>query len=199
MRDSIDPINSTLLDKVMEIKRGVYEGNIDTPEQKAIAWRVADGEEDTSVIEKIKETTDTPTKRFELSEKFFTEAKETEDELAMEGTQLKPVSQESIKYMLDGFLMGIAELREKNDSELVDNRLWSVLNIVTRAVYGVGTGVVENDKPLGSTYLNKEQIKYLCEQVNIVALFGFGKVHGMSTNQRDMLEIINGVAQRIVL
>jgi len=188
-----------LLDKVMEIKRGVYEGNIDTPEQKAIAWRVADGEEDTSVIEKIKETTDTPTKRFELSEKFFTEAKETEDELAMEGTQLKPVSQESIKYMLDGFLMGIAELREKNDSELVDNRLWSVLNIVTRAVYGVGTGVVENDKPLGSTYLNKEQIKYLCEQVNIVALFGFGKVHGMSTNQRDMLEIINGVAQRIVL
>ena len=195
----MDPMNSTLLDKVMEIKRGVYEGNIDTPEQKAIAWRVADGEEDTSVIEKIKETTDTPTKRFELSEKFFTEAKETEDELAMEGTQLKPVSQESIKYMLDGFLMGIAELREKNDSELVDNRLWSVLNIVTRAVYGVGTGVVENDKPLGSTYLNKEQIKYLCEQVNIVALFGFGKVHGMSTNQRDMLEIINGVAQRIVL
>jgi hypothetical protein len=199
MRDNMDPMNSTLLDKVMEIKRGVYEGNIDTPEQKAIAWRVADGEEDTSVIEKIKETTDTPTKRFELSEKFFTEAKETEDELAMEGTQLKPVSQESIKYMLDGFLMGIAELREKNDSELVDNRLWSVLNIVTRAVYGVGTGVVENDKPLGSTYLNKEQIKYLCEQVNIVALFGFGKVHGMSTNQRDMLEIINGVAQRIVL
>ncbi len=195
----MDPMNSTLLDKVMEIKRDVYEGNIDTPEQKAIAWRVADGEEDTSVIEKIKETTDTPTKRFELSEKFFTEAKETEDELAMEGTQLKPVSQESIKYMLDGFLMGIAELREKNDSELVDNRLWSVLNIVTRAVYGVGTGVVENDKPLGSTYLNKEQIKYLCEQVNIVALFGFGKVHGMSTNQRDMLEIINGVAQRIVL
>lgn len=195
----MDPMNSTLLDKVMEIKRGVYEGNIDTPEQKAIAWRVADGEEDTSVIEKIKETTDTPTKRFELSEKFFTEAKETEEELAMEGTQLKPVSQESIKYMLDGFLMGIAELREKNDSELVDNRLWSVLNIVTRAVYGVGTGVVENDKPLGSTYLNKEQIKYLCEQVNIVALFGFGKVHGMSTNQRDMLEIINGVAQRIVL
>ena len=199
MRDNMDPMNSTLLDKVMEIKRGVYEGNIDTPEQKAIAWRVADGEEDTSVIEKIKETTDTPTKRFELSEKFFTEAKETEEELAMEGTQLKPVSQESIKYMLDGFLMGIAELREKNDSELVDNRLWSVLNIVTRAVYGVGTGVVENDKPLGSTYLNKEQIKYLCEQVNIVALFGFGKVHGMSTNQRDMLEIINGVAQRIVL
>ena len=195
----MDPMNSTLLDKVMEIKRDVYEGNIDTPEQKAIAWRVADGEEDTSVIEKIKETTDTPTKRFELSEKFFTEAKETEEELAMEGTQLKPVSQESIKYMLDGFLMGIAELREKNDSELVDNRLWSVLNIVTRAVYGVGTGVVENDKPLGSTYLNKEQIKYLCEQVNIVALFGFGKVHGMSTNQRDMLEIINGVAQRIVL
>jgi hypothetical protein len=199
MRDSIDPINSTLLDKVMEIKREVYEGNSDSPEQKAIAWRVADSEEDTSVIEKIKMSTDTPTKRFELSEKFFTEAKETEDELAMEGTQLKPISQDSVRYMLDGFLMGIAELRERNDPQLVDSRLWSVLNVVTRAVYGIGSGVVPEDKPLGSTYLNKEQIKYLCEQVNIVALFGFGKVHGMSTSQRDMLEIINGIAQRIVL
>lgn len=192
-------LSTDLLSKVREIKNEVYEGTVDTPEHKAVAWRIAESDGDTNVIEKIKESTDTSTKRFELSEKFFSEAKETEDELSMEGVKLNPVSQESVQYMLDGFLMGIAELRERNESELIDTRLWSVLNIVTRAVYGIGPGVAPEGKALGSTYLNKEQIKYLCEQVNIVALFGFGKVRGMSSNQRDMLEIINGVAQRIVL
>lgn len=195
----LDSLQPTLWDKVQEIKKDVYEGNMDSPEQKAIAWRVADSDGDVSVIEKIKETVDTPTKRFELSEKFFTEAKETEDELAMEGTELKAVTQESVKYMLDGFLMGITELKEINSTELVDNRLWSVLNIVTRSLYGIDEGVVQDGNPLGSTYLNKEQIKYLCEQVNMLALFGFGRENGMNSNQKDVLEIINGIAERIVL
>lgn len=194
-----DLLQPALWDKVLEIKKEVHDGSMDSPEQKAIAWRVADSYGDSSVIEKIKSITDTPTKRFELSEKFLTEAKETEEELAMEGTELKPVTQDSVKYMLDGFLMGITELKESNDTELIDNRLWSVLNIVTRSLYGIDDDVAQDGEPLGSTYLNKEQIKYLCEQVNMLALFGFGREKGMNSNQKDVLEIINGIAQRIVL
>ena len=208
MRDSIDPHNSTLLDRVMEIKKDVYEGKETSPEHFAIAWRVAESEEDFSVVELIKNEVNTPTLRFELAEKFFTEAKETEDELKEDGVELKPVPQDTSKYMLEGLLMGIAELKRNSKPEELSRRLSSVLDIVSRAAESILPGEKTSEEGyLGSTYLSKKDVKELCEQVNFIALFGFVSAMnigandrvGVFTEQKVTLNAINSVSERIVL
>lgn len=80
MSDLQDPIHSKLWSKVQEITLDVYEGRATSAEQRAIAWRIAESQGNTPVIDIIKRDTSLPTDRFALAEKFLSEAKETEME-----------------------------------------------------------------------------------------------------------------------
>ncbi|PKN02611.1 hypothetical protein CVU76_01060 [Candidatus Dojkabacteria bacterium HGW-Dojkabacteria-1] len=208
MSDLQDPIQSQLWDRVQEIKRDVYEGKTNSPEERAIAWRVAESEGDSFVVEKIKGDVRLPKDRFELADKFLSEAKETEDELAQEGIELRPVSRDTKEYMIEGLLMGITEYKENNNPHELAHRLSTILSIVSRAAEGVGFGNYASDYgDLGATYLSKRQVKELCEQVNFIALFGF--VHVMNKGseenisvyeeQKATLKAINSVSESIVL
>lgn len=201
--DAFEHQDPTLWNKVQQIKDDVYTGRVNTPEHRAVAWRVAEGNGEENIVTKIKMNVITPTDRFNLAEQFLTEAKETEDELEIDGIQLNPVSDETKKYMIDGLELGISELRNSDDPQMLYNRLISILNIVSRAVEGFDM----NREELGSTYLNKQQVKELCENINMNVLFGFsssmnrGIEEGKEVyiKQREALDAINSIGEKIVL
>ena len=201
--DSWEHIEPNLWDRVQQIKSDVYEGRVNTPEHRAVAWRVAEGNGEENIVTKIKMDVVTPTDRFELAESFLSEGKETEDELKMNGIQLNPVSDETKKYMMQGLEWGISELRTSDDPAKLYQRLNSILNIVSRAADGFNM----NKDELGSTYLNREQVKELCNNVNMNVLFGFSSSiskgieegNEVYIKQKAVLDAINSIGKKIVL
>lgn len=187
MKGLQDPTQIIVRDRVQEIVRDVYEGRTNSPEERAIAWRVAEGEGNLEVIEKIKGEVISSTDRFELSSKFLTEGKETELELEQEGVVLNPVSEDTKEYMIEGLLMGMRSLKIFRPEEVV-SRLNAILNIVSRAVEGVGSGNYASDNvDLGATYLSKSQVRKLCEEVNLISLFSF--VYTLNSGVQDGISV----------
>lgn len=208
MSDFKDPIQSNLWNRVQEIKENVSKGREKSPEARAVAWRVAESQGEDSVVDKIRRDCSSPTARFELSEKFLSEAKETEDELRMDGIELNPVPESTSQYMLEGLLQGVVELKDNKNPEKLSERLSSILSIASRAVEGIGFGnYASEDGNLGATYLNQRQIKELCVQVNYTLLFGSVAAMnegvkdgvGVYVQQKASLEALNSVSERIVL
>lgn len=208
MLDSQENNQFVLLDRVQKIKNNVFEGHSSSPEEKAIAWRVAESTGDMEVLERIKKDTNLSNDRFDLAEKFFSEAKETEDELKQEGVNLSPVSQETKEYMIDGLLLGISEYIGNDKPEELTEKLSKILNIVSRAAEGVGiSGYHIEDESIGATYLSKRDVKELCEEINLLAVFGFAKTmnRGVDSDipiyhkQKATLEAINSISEKIIL
>lgn len=161
------------------ILEGVKNGARTSPQERAIAWRLAEskgmdnviGEGMDDVISKIKRDIDSKTEskdieqidagiteRFDLADEFLTTTIGYEDALSGEGIKLKPVSDDTKKYMLEGLELGIERLDEEKYPELLFGRLSTIKGIMTRAI----------DK---DTYLDENQIRKLYLTVMVRKLF----------------------------
>jgi hypothetical protein len=196
--------SSELWNAVQKIKVDVFKGDAVSPEERSIAWRVAESQGDQVVIEKIKNDMKTPGDRFDLSYQFLTEGKETEGDLGVDGFVLNPVPKETVQYMVDGLMIGIDEVKQNVEPDLLALRLESIVDIASRCMYGVlptDNGAENKDIPLGATYLTKNDLLNLLERISEYALFYFSKglrrEGEFESRQRSSLETLKNMYERI--